>query len=413
MIHVCFALHDETGRYSKFTGTTITSIFENLSPGRSTSVTIHILHNDTLSRSNRDNLAYIAGCYNQFIEFHNVEKLYPEKIQIIKDSLHAFFKNRFSVAAMYRFLIPELFLGVTNKAIYLDSDIIVNLDINDFWRVNLDDKPIGAIPNVFQAEDKAEIIKFAKKSFSICKDKIVNAKDYFNSGVLLMNLKVLLDREKQIMSAIKFIGEHPRYSLVDQDVLNYCFSKDYLRLPVTFNQYVKYARPNKERVGKKIYHYAGGKDGLGMDLKDPFNRLWMHYFSKTPWFDSAIIGNLYDGIERFGEARKKLLVQFSLALLGKTRVFVVKDNADWLKENYFIRDDEEIFIYEDETSLQKLIDYMKATCDKKLFLIKAREIISPLKDAGFVEGKDFFNHYVLFSPSLLSHRDIYSLILGM
>ena len=31
MIHVCFGLHDKTGRYSKFTGTTMLSMFENSS----------------------------------------------------------------------------------------------------------------------------------------------------------------------------------------------------------------------------------------------------------------------------------------------------------------------------------------------------------------------------------------------
>ena len=29
MIHVCFGLHDKDGRYSKFTGTAMTSLFEN------------------------------------------------------------------------------------------------------------------------------------------------------------------------------------------------------------------------------------------------------------------------------------------------------------------------------------------------------------------------------------------------
>ena len=29
MIHVCFGIHDETGRYSKFTGTVILSLFQN------------------------------------------------------------------------------------------------------------------------------------------------------------------------------------------------------------------------------------------------------------------------------------------------------------------------------------------------------------------------------------------------
>ena len=30
MIHVCFGLHDKHGTYSKFTGTAMASIFENL-----------------------------------------------------------------------------------------------------------------------------------------------------------------------------------------------------------------------------------------------------------------------------------------------------------------------------------------------------------------------------------------------
>ena len=35
MIHVCFGLHDEDGRYSKFTGTAILSMFEmSLPPPR-------------------------------------------------------------------------------------------------------------------------------------------------------------------------------------------------------------------------------------------------------------------------------------------------------------------------------------------------------------------------------------------
>ena len=31
MIHVCFCMYDKTGRYSKFTGTAMLSLFENLS----------------------------------------------------------------------------------------------------------------------------------------------------------------------------------------------------------------------------------------------------------------------------------------------------------------------------------------------------------------------------------------------
>lgn len=30
MIHICFSLHDKTGSYSKFTGTAMLSLFENM-----------------------------------------------------------------------------------------------------------------------------------------------------------------------------------------------------------------------------------------------------------------------------------------------------------------------------------------------------------------------------------------------
>ena len=35
MIHVCFSLYDKTGQYSKFTGTTMLSMFENCTPPHS------------------------------------------------------------------------------------------------------------------------------------------------------------------------------------------------------------------------------------------------------------------------------------------------------------------------------------------------------------------------------------------
>ena len=76
MIHVCFALYDKTGRYSKFTGTTMLSLFENTSA----KVTIHILHDNTLSQDNRDKFIYLAGRYGQAVKFYNVEELCAEKL---------------------------------------------------------------------------------------------------------------------------------------------------------------------------------------------------------------------------------------------------------------------------------------------------------------------------------------------
>ena len=218
------------------------------------------------------------------------------------------------------------------------------------------------------------------------------------------------------MAAIKFIGEHPRYSNFDQDVLNYCFSENYLRLSADFNQLIKYARPEDKSIGRKIYHYAGAQEVLNFDINDAFNRLWFDYFGKTPWFDVTVIKRIREYIDdlsrELGQKRRNSLIKFSAALSGKSRVFVIKgtDGIDWLKKTYSVRADEEIFVFEGEESLPRLLEEMKTSRDKKLFLIRDRELITPLKEAGFVEEKDFFNHYVLFSADLFSKKHMKSFI---
>ena len=85
MIHICFGLYDKTGRYSKFTGTTMLSIFDNTN----SEVTVHILHDNTLTQDNRDKFIYLAGRYNQHVKFYNAEELCADKINFIKSNLSA------------------------------------------------------------------------------------------------------------------------------------------------------------------------------------------------------------------------------------------------------------------------------------------------------------------------------------
>ena len=65
MIHVCFCFRDKTGRYAKFAGTSMLSVFENTD----SEVTVHILHDDTLTPDNRDKFSYLAGRFSKFVKF--------------------------------------------------------------------------------------------------------------------------------------------------------------------------------------------------------------------------------------------------------------------------------------------------------------------------------------------------------
>ena len=56
--------------------------------------------------------------------------------------------SRFTVGALYRLFVPQVLPNTVNKIIYLDSDLIVNLDIKELWQIELDDKILAAVPEI-------------------------------------------------------------------------------------------------------------------------------------------------------------------------------------------------------------------------------------------------------------------------
>ena len=403
MIHVCFGLHDKTGRYSKFTGTAMLSLFDNTT----SEVTVHILHDNTLTQDNREKFIYLAGRYNQLVKFYNVEELCADKIAEVEKIFPRIIKNHFSIAALYRMFIPELL--TLEKAIYLDSDIIVNLDITELWRIELGDKVLGVVPEIFNKVN-------APVAFNLVADGFVRAEDYFNSGVLLMNLTALRGATETIKVGMKFINEHPEYSTYsDQEVLNYCFAKKSVKLPVKFNILVKNWRFIDAKIKQAIYHYAGGAGALNLKINDPFNCLWLDYFMKTPFFDSRAIGRLYDGFRQIHVELKNSLAKISALMSGKTRAFfTLPHNVEATKEIFSVRDDEDIILAENQDSLQKLIDAMKLSQGKKVFFILFPNFpFAALTQAGFVYGKDFLNGLDFLSEANGVPLDSYPLIQAM
>ena len=63
MIHVCYAMRDESGKYSKFVGTSMLSMFENTRE----KITVHLIHDSTLSCENRKKFLQIVYKYDQEI----------------------------------------------------------------------------------------------------------------------------------------------------------------------------------------------------------------------------------------------------------------------------------------------------------------------------------------------------------
>ena len=386
MIHVCFGLHDKLGTYSKFTGTTMCSIFENTTAA----VTVHILHDNTLTTDNREKFIYLAGRHGQAVKFYNVEELCADKLAEIINLTPALETSRLSVGAMYRLLIPKILSEDIDRIIYLDSDIIVNLDIMELWQFNLGEKILAGVPEIFAYGNADKV----RRMFQMCAQGFVTCEDYFNSGVFLINLNFLRAAEEKILDGLKFINQNPQCAeFLDQDVLNYCFATKALKLPTKFDRYVHVIRQEKETPAKKIYHYSGGiyGVGVGLDMRDPFNRLWLKYFSKTPWFDEDMFVRLCENFIQAQAKMKKSAMKISATTMEKARVFVsIEEKLDALIENFSVREDEEVLVMNFGTPLQNLIDVMISQRGKKFFFLLLPSFpFKVLEAAGLVRGEDF------------------------
>ena len=382
MIHVCFGLHDANGHYSKFVGTTMASIFENTSAP----VTIHILHDPTLTAENRDKFSYLAGCYGQRVNFHNVAALCANEINLLNEKLATVFASRFSVGTFYRLLMKKILGG--GKVIYLDADIIVNLDIIELWRQDMQNFSVASVPEIEATFGNMIFNKF------LLKTGMVKRENYFCAGVMIFDLDKF--SENFFHDGIQFLAEHPSCECFDQDILNAAFSENYLKLDQKFDSFADAERIRRAPVAKKIYHYAGRC--IGLNSYDVYNKLWLENFSKTPWSNAEVFHNMGREIDNIIDQRIELTQWLMNVYATRRRAFCIEPNGvQFVKTLLSVRNDEKFIKMIDEKSFNELVSKMKAQRGKTVFFIFV-PFYSPFKDElirnGFKEFEDFVNGFL-------------------
>ncbi len=143
---------------------------------------------------------------NISIEFVDLNK----QLEEIKEKLYT--RNYFSNTTYYRLFIPELYPEY-DKAVYIDSDTVCLSDIAELYNTDMGNNLIAGIPDgVIQAID----------IFKDYVERVVGVADYnnyFNAGVIVMNLKEL--RDYKFEEKFIYMLEKIKFEVAqDQDYLN-------------------------------------------------------------------------------------------------------------------------------------------------------------------------------------------------
>lgn len=203
--------------YAMPTVVSIVSLIENNSSA--SFYHVHILGNG-LSEHTKEIIEAIG---NEYIVCNiiELEKGKYEKIaeSCLTEGIHV------TDTSLYKFDIANI-LDFADRVLYLDSDILVYRDISELFDTKLADNYLAAVDemgDVFDTEGKSEL------AFRIGLEGV----SYFNSGVMLLNLRQLRMEEVDC-DLLEYRMTQSNY-FMDQDAFNGVMHKKRVKLPYCYN----------------------------------------------------------------------------------------------------------------------------------------------------------------------------------
>ena len=189
----------------------LTSILKN---NESNPVHVHAIATG-LSGNEKDHLKNLIRDRGGDIFYYQVADERVKNLYLPKTS-------HLSISAYYRLFIAGMVPDSVGKLLYLDTDIIVNNSLAGIFATEMGNFAAAAVTEFSSNTVRPEL-------------GITSPDMYFNSGVLLINIK---EWRKQEISekAINFILNNPdKLIWGDQDALNAVFAGNYLRLAAKYN----------------------------------------------------------------------------------------------------------------------------------------------------------------------------------
>lgn len=278
-IYIAVAFSDKNGKYARHAAVTLASVFVNTT----SPVCAYVLHDETLTQENRAKLAETATLHGKEIEFIDVTSAYQEKVKQIGKEKLKIVEQTLGRGMLYRLLIDQVVTA--SRVIYLDCDILVTRDISDLWQIDLEDKVVGCVRDFCELESMERDYKIPRRYVETRQFLGIKQGEYFNSGVLLMNLDMIRARYNMASDFITFFNKYGSWSLLaDQDFLNFIFRNDKKLLDKSFN-ITQNLKLSKNELSGKIFHTLLAKP-YEIYTRENVDDLYWHYLTKTPYCTS-------------------------------------------------------------------------------------------------------------------------------
>ncbi len=251
VIPIFFAVDDG---YIPFLAVSLKSVIDNAS--EENEYKIKILYTN-VSEKNMEKIKKYEN-KNVDIEFVNVKK----QLEEIKGKLYT--RNYFSNTTYYRLFIPEMYPEY-KKAVYIDSDTVCLTDIANLYNIDIGDNLIAGTPD--GAVQAIDIFKdYVERVVGVS-----NYNNYFNAGIIVMNLEGL--RKYKFQEKFIYMLEKIKFEVAqDQDYMNRLCKGRVKLLDFSWN---RMPVMGKQEGAINIIHYNLGAKPWYFD-----NVLYQEYFWK-------------------------------------------------------------------------------------------------------------------------------------
>jgi lipopolysaccharide biosynthesis glycosyltransferase len=211
--------------------------------------------------------------------------------------------NAYPAVALLRLRLQDALPGI-DEVVYLDADVLVLRDIAELAKIALGDAPIAAVADrayqlsglaASRASGPSRPYDLARCVAAITGLAACGPGDYFNSGVLRMNLAALRREDFGARSALILDKWNKVLRCRDQDVFNIALRDRIGRLEPTWNCLVSVmatrdkrlpsamrAELEAERRAPSIVHFAGRRKPWLQAKLLPFAGAWWHFARLSP-----------------------------------------------------------------------------------------------------------------------------------